>query len=132
MMMCRANSLAVILNLLLMMHLAASHSLPRNQRVLVENQTVIRREASNSNSSIRNDDSPVSELTLLKTELANLSIPSYLKELYINLTFPNRMPSSLHNEEINFNTIQSYKNKAKSKLNISKEYQTYICWYHKN
>ena len=121
-MMCGASSLAVILNLLLMMHLATSGSLPRKQRMLVENQTVIRREASNSNSSIKNDNSPVSEFTRLKTELANLSIPSYLKELYINLTFPNGMPSSLlHNEEINFNTIQSYNNKAKSKLNISKE-----------
>lgn len=120
--MCGASSLAVILNLLLMMHLATSCSLPRKQQMLVENQTVIRREASNSNSSIKNDNSPVSEFTQLKTELANLSIPSYLKELYINLTFPNGMPSSLlHNEEINFNTIQSYKNKAKSKLNISKE-----------
>ena len=120
--MCGASSLAVILNLLLMMHLATSGSLPRKQRMLVENQTVIRREASNSNSSIKNDNSPVSEFTRLKTELANLSIPSYLKELYINLTFPIVMPSSLlHNEEINFNTIQSYNNKAKSKLNISKE-----------
>ena len=57
-----------------------------------------------------------SEVAQLKTELANLSIPSYLKDLYINLTYPNGVarPSS-SNQEIKVNTIQSYKNQAKSK-----------------
>ena len=59
------------------------------------------------------------QVNLTSSELANLSIPSYLKDLYINLTQPNGVahPSSNH-EEIKINTIQSFKNKAKGKRNM--------------
>lgn len=118
------SSLIMILNLFLMMPLATAHSLPpRKQQMLGEKQTVIRREASSSDLSSSNDDNTASELAQLKTELANLSIPGYLKELYINLTYPDGVLSSLSNdEEIKVNTIQSYKSKAKSKLTISEGY----------
>lgn len=50
-------------------------------------------------------------LTDIQTDLANLSIPSYLKDLYINLTYFNE--TYLLNEKIN--TIRSYENQAPSK-----------------
>lgn len=94
-----ASVSAMILDLLLMMYLVAARSLPSQQMM----------EMNNIEANINTD-------TELQTELANLSIPSYLKDLYINLTYPNGVarPSSNH-EEITVNTIQSYKNKAKSK-----------------
>ena len=86
------------------MYLAAARSLPSKQ--IMETR---------ANSGNINTDSEVAQL---QTELANLSIPSYLKDLYINLTFPNGVarPSS-NPEDIKVNTIQSYKNQAKSKCN---------------
>ena len=106
---------AVILNLLLVTYLAAVHSLPIKQKVMGENQMVTRREA-NSGSSSNHNDNIISEVTQLQTNLANLSIPGYLKALYINLTYPNGVarPSSNHGD-IKINTIQSYKNQAGSK-----------------
>ena len=119
------SNLVMILNLLLMM--ATAHSLPpRKQQMLGEKQTVIRREASSLDLSSNMNENMVSKLAHLKTELANLSIPSYLKELYINLTYPDGVLSSLSNDEvIKVNTVQSYKSKAKSKLTISEGYLTY-------
>ena len=93
------NSLIVIVDVLLMAYFAAARSLPSKQLMdMGENINID------------------SEVAQLQTELANLSIPSYLKDLYINLTYPNGVarPSSNH-EEIKINTIQSYKNQAKSK-----------------
>lgn len=97
------SSLAVILNVLLIMHRAAARSLPRKQETTEENWTLTQKEV--------NFDS---------LELTNLSIPSYLKDLYINLTYPNGVahPSLNHHKDIKINTIQSYKNKAKSKLKL--------------
>ena len=86
------------------MYLAAARSLPSKQ--IMETR---------ANSGNINTDSEVAQL---QTELANLSIPSYLKDLYINLTFPNGVARSSSNpEDIKVNTIQSYKNQAKSKCN---------------
>lgn len=100
---------AMILNLLMVTHLAAARSLPKMMR---ENWMITRREANSGSSSYYNDDT-ISEL---QTTLANLSIPSYLKVLYINLTYPNGVAHPLSNQgEIKINTIQSYKNKAESK-----------------
>ena len=100
-------SLAIILHLLaMMMHLAAARSLPSIEQMTGETH--------------REELSPnldtISEVAQLQTELAELFIPSYLKDMYINLTFPNGVahPSS-NPEETKVNTIQSYKNQAKSK-----------------
>ena len=96
---------AVIVGLLLMIHLATARSLPSQQMIEMTNI-----EANSGN--IDTDSA-----TQLLTELDSLSIPSYLKDLYINLTYPSGVshPSSNH-EEIKVNTIQSYKNQVKSKL----------------
>ena len=45
--------------------------------------------------------------------LANLSVPSYLKDLYVNLTYPDGIRSK---EKMEVNTIRSYENKANGKL----------------
>ena len=93
-----------------MMHLAAARSLPSIEQMIEEGWTMTRREASSANLDT------ISEVTQLQTDLAELSIPGYLKDMYINLTFPNGIarPSS-NPKEIKVNTIQSYKNQAKSK-----------------
>ena len=89
-----------------MMHLVAAHSLPRSEQ-MIEDWMMTHRET---------ESATISEVTQLQTELAELSIPNYLKDMYINLTFPNGVARSSSNlEEIKANTIQSYKNQAKSK-----------------
>ena len=113
------DGLAMILNLLLMMvmHQAPGiYSLPSIQQEAGENWKMTTREA-NSESPANID--AVLEVNQLQSELANLSIPSYLKDLYINLTYPSGVsrPSS-NDEETEVNTIQSYKNQAKSKFNV--------------
>ena len=92
--------------LLMMMHLAAARSLSSAQP-RTEDSTRTHREASSDT---------VSEVTQLQTKLAELSLPGYLKDMYINLTYPNGVarPSS-NPEDTKVNTIQSYKNQAKSK-----------------
>ena len=103
---------AMILNLLMVTHLAAARSLPIKQKMMGENLMITRREANPGSSSNYNDDTTLE----LQTTLANLSIPSYLKVLYINLTYPNGIARPLSNQgDIKINTIQSYKNKAESK-----------------
>ena len=105
------SSPAVILILLMMMHLAAGRSLPTKR----ENWIVTTHRDANVESSSNDNDNMVSEIAELQTQLANLSIPSYLKDLYVNLTYPNgEARSSSNNEEIKVNTILSYKNNAKS------------------
>ena len=47
----------------------------------------------------------------LRPELAGLSIHSYLKELYINLTYSNRL--LLCNEEMEVSSVESYRNQVK-------------------
>lgn len=95
------SSLAVLLNVLLIIHQATARSLPKNRETMGETWTATHSEI--------NDVS----------ELANLSIPSYLKDLYINLTYPNgAVHPSLNPKGVKINTIQSFKTKAESKSNI--------------
>lgn len=105
-----SDGLAMILNLLLMMamHQAGAHSLPSIPQG-EGNRKMTSREA--------NSESPASinEVNQLESELANLSIPSYLKDLYLNLTYPSGVSRTSNHEETVVNTIQSYKNQAKSK-----------------
>ena len=111
----KINCLTMTLSLLMMIYLAAARSLPSKQQMMEENWMVTTRREANSQSFSNHDDKTVSEIDQLQTEIANLSIPSYLKDLYINLTYPNGVahPSS-NNNEIKVNTIQSYRNKVKS------------------
>ena len=96
------NSFAVILNILLIMHQAAARSLPKKRETMGETWTA-------THSEVNSDAS----------ELANLSMPSYLKDLYINLTYPNGvLHLSSIPKDVKINTIQSYNNKAKSKLSV--------------
>jgi len=106
------NSLAMALNLtLMMMHLVAARSLPRSEQ-MIEDYMMKHRETKSAT---------ISGVTQFQTELAELSLPSYLKDMYINLTFPNGVARSSSNlEEIKANTIQSYKSQAKSKHNCNK------------
>ena len=98
------NFSVVIADLLLMMHLAAARSLPSQQIMEMTNIE--------TNSGNINTDSAAD----YQTELESLSIPSYLKDLYTNLTYPNGVSRTSSNpEEIKVNTIQSYKNQVKSK-----------------
>lgn len=98
------NFSVVIVDLLLMMHLAAARSLPSQQMMEMTNIE--------TNSGNVNTDSAAD----YQTELESLSIPSYLKDLYTNLTYPNGVSRISSNpEEIKVNTIQSYKNQVKSK-----------------
>ena len=84
------------------MHRATARSLPRKQEMMAETWTATHDEV---NSDV--------------SELANLSMPSYLKDLYINLTYSNGpIHPSLNPKDVKINTIQSYKNKAESKSSI--------------
>ena len=60
----------------------------------------------------------VPEVTQLQDELDSLSIPGYLKDMYLNLTYPDgaARPSNNDEEETEANTIQSYMNQAESEL----------------
>ena len=49
-------------------------------------------------------------------EIANLSMPGYLKDLFINLTHSNEIDDL--SEDAKVNTIRSYENQAKSKSRI--------------
>jgi len=112
------SGVAVILYLLVAIHLAAARFLPSKQHMMGENWTVTRREA-NSDPNSNQDDNIVSEVAQFQTELLNLSMPSYLKDLYINLAYTNRVAqSSSNHEEIKVNTIHSYENQAKSKFKL--------------
>ena len=97
------SDLAVILNLLLMTHAAVAHSLPTEQPMMGDNIIVTRREADSSDYK----DDTVSQF---QAELANLSISSHLKDLYIHFD------STGVAEDTKVNTIESYRNEAKSKL----------------
>lgn len=74
---------------------------------------VIRREAESGNQTnvTDNQTNATNNLTGVYVELANLSIPYYLRELYINLTYLNK-DNPLNDEKIN--TIRTYENQAES------------------
>lgn len=95
--------------LLLMMYLVAVYSLPAMQQRTRKQWKMTRREV-NMESSANFNATPIDQ------QLANLSIPGYLKELYINLTYPNGA-ARLNYEHTKINTVQTYKNQGKSMLN---------------
>lgn len=99
-------NLTVVLSVILMLFLAAAYSMPTNKQQRTGENRVTHKEGTDLEST-----STTTEDVQLQTELASLSIHSYLKELYINLTYSNRL--LLSNEEIDVSTVQSYKNQVK-------------------
>ena len=54
-------------------------------------------------------------------ELANASLPSYLKDLYVNFSFPSGSAHTLKDQKMNAaNTIRSFENQATGKLTVLK------------
>lgn len=102
----------MILNLLLMMHVTVAHSLP----MMGDNVIVTQREVDSDSSSNHKDDM----ISQFQAELANLSISSHLKDLFSS--FNGVADLSSNHEDTEINTIQSYKNEAKSKFNFNLNY----------
>ena len=100
------NSLIAVL--LSMAGLATAHSLASNQNVMGKKLMVTRREAESQGQM----DVMTTNFTLLQDELANLSIPSYLSNLYINLTYLGEEHLLNHKK---INTVRTYQNQAESK-----------------
>lgn len=105
--------------LLLMAGLATARSLANSQNVMGKKLIVTRREAESEDQM----DDMTTNFTLLQDELANLSIPSYLSDLYINLTYLDEENLLNH---IKINTVRTYQNQAESKCMMFC-YMTYIC-----
>ena len=103
------NSLAAVLSILLILLLTAAYSMPASKQQRTGGNKVTHKEGTDLESSL--NISTTSEVSQLQTELASLSIHSYLKELYINLTYSNQL--LLTNEEMEVSTVQSYKNQVK-------------------
>jgi len=80
-------------------------------------QTPARREANSADGSLGGaQDSPeVVKDIANELALANLSIPSYLKDLFINFTYPDGLGK---NDKMAINTIRSYENTARSELRL--------------
>ena len=101
-------SLTVIPNLILMICLGMGHSLPTRQET-TEDSVIITSRAADYNYRDNMDSQ-------FQAELANLSISSHLKDLYLDFGFPNEVIGLSSNHEDNkIDTIQSYKNEAKGK-----------------
>lgn len=92
--------------LLLMVGLTTARSLPNKQKM--KEVIVNRREAESKDEG----DAVTSNLTEFQAELANTSLPSYLKDLYINFTYLGR--DHLLDHE-NINTVRTYDNQAECK-----------------
>ena len=87
-------------SLLLIVGLATTRSLLTKQNRMEKKLIVTRREAQSKNQT----DAMTSNLTDFHPDLANMSIPSYLKKLYINFTLGREI-----------NTVRTYENQAESK-----------------
>ena len=96
----KLNSLAIVLSMLL---LPVAYSVPTNKLLRTGDIKEVNSGLSSS--------SDVSSVPQLQTEFPSVSIHSYLKELYKNLTNPDQSLSSI--EEMEVSTIRSYKNQAK-------------------
>ena len=93
---------------------ATARSLPNNymsQQPMGEDWGIGRR-AVDSMSSKTDSTNPM--VNNFMDGIANLSMPSYLKDLFINLTYSNEIDDL--SESTKVNTIRSYENQAQSKL----------------
>lgn len=102
--------------LLMVISFAVARSLPNNYMASEQHATGenlrLARDADDSTNKTDNAD-PMVDQDQFMTEIANLSMPNYLKELFINLTHSNKMHDPSENDKVN--TIRSYENQAKSK-----------------
>ena len=107
-------SVCLIVLLLTISHFIV-HSVPI--RHMVEEQQpvkVTRRELNNIDSEKIADSNNENEFA---HELANASLPSYLKDLYVNFSFPSGSAHTLKDQKMNAaNTIRSFENRAAGKL----------------
>ena len=105
-----------------MLFLAAAYSMPTNKQQATGGNIATHKEGS-----VRDLESTsvTTEGAQLQTELASVSIHSYLKELYINLTYSNRL--LLSNEEMEVSKVRSYENQVNGmKPHISYVRSTYF------
>ena len=103
--------------LLAVMTFAGARSLPTGytdgkQQTTASHWKVARREADSAGHTTNKTDPMTNNFF---EELNNLSMPGYLKDLFINLTRSNEIKDLPENAKVN--TIRSYENQAKSKLN---------------
>ena len=106
---------AAILATILLPLLGSARSIPATSSKTV--QTPVRREANPADRSLSGAQNGPEALEDITDELAlaNLSIPSYLKDLYVNFTIPDGLEN---NDKMAVNTIRSYENRASSKLKL--------------
>ena len=98
--------LAATLSVLILLQTTAySLSTSNKQKRTGENEITL----TEADSGLSSDFNTPLEIIQLQTELASLSIHSYLKELYINLTNP--FESSSSSKKMEVNAIHSYKNR---------------------
>ena len=109
--------------LLTVMGFATARSLPltSNQQATGEIGRLGRREVDSTNQ-MDNADPKLNEFM---AELANLSMPSYLKDLFINLIQSNETGDL--SDDAKVNTIRSYENQAKSKFTYLYKLDRFPC-----
>ena len=98
----------VVITLLLMIGSATARSLSSKQNAMIKKLKVTRREAQSKGQ----NDAVISNFTKLQADIASMSIPSYLKDLYINLTLGGDILS-----DNRINTVRAYKDQANCKDN---------------
>jgi len=94
---------SVVITLLLMIGSATARSLSSKQNAMIKKLKVTRREAQSKGQ----NDAVISKL---QADIASMSIPSYLKDLYINLTLGGDILS-----DNRINTVRTYKDQANCK-----------------
>lgn len=100
--------ISVVAVLFLLVGLATARSLPDEENMMGKKLILTRREAESEN--LTN-----AETSNIKADLANSSIPSYLRDLYINLTYLGE-DHMLDDEKIN--TARAYNNQAQCKYTL--------------
>jgi len=105
--------ITLVLLAILQPPLATARSIPVTGSKTV--QTPARREANPADGSLSGakDGPEVVKDIANELALANLSIPSYLKDLFINFSNPNGL-----GDKMAVNTIRSYENRATSELTL--------------
>ena len=94
---------------------------------MVEEQQPVKVTRQNVNTDTENIDDSLKENEFAH-ELANASLPSYLKDLYVKFSFPGGSANTLKDEKMNAaNTIRSFENQATGKLTVFKAQAYYKC-----
>ena len=106
---CKA-SIVCLLILIILAAPSTARSLP-NRRRMAEREVTREANLDNSADEIASKNPKVENFI---TELANLSIPHYLKDIYLNF--------SSSDGDVGANTIRSYENTAKSELYITAQH----------